>query len=56
MPLGPGVRYRFKKGTKIRLAMRGKGTVVEVKNMSSGKTHTEGEFTTDRLKSRMRGR
>jgi len=39
MPLGPGVRYRYKRGTKIRLAFRGK-KVVEAKNMSTGKTHT----------------
>lgn len=30
MPLGPGVKYRYKKGTNIRLAIKG-GKVIEVK-------------------------
>ena len=46
MPL-KGVRYRYKKGTKIRLAFRGK-TVVEAKNMKTGKTHTPAEFKADK--------
>ena len=54
MPLGPGVRYRYKKGTKIRLAFRG-NQVIETKNMQTGATHTPSEFASDaqrRLKAR----
>ncbi|HLE64393.1 MAG TPA: hypothetical protein VI750_14675 [Pyrinomonadaceae bacterium] len=47
MPLGKGIRYRYKKGTKIRLAFKG-NRVVEAKNMTSGKVHTPGEFAEDR--------
>ena len=47
MPLGKGIRYRYKKGTKIRLAFRG-NQVVEAKNMSSGKVHTSEEFSRER--------
>ena len=43
MPLGPGVRYRYKKGTKVRLAFKG-SKVVEAKNMETGDTHTPSEF------------
>lgn len=43
MPLGPGVRYRYKKGTHTRLAFRG-NEVIEAKNMQTGHTHTESEF------------
>jgi len=39
MPLGPDVRYRYKKGTNTRLAFRG-DDVVEAKNMKTGATHT----------------
>lgn len=46
MPL-KGVRYRFKRGTHIRLAFRGH-EVVEAKNMKTGKTHTPKEFKRDR--------
>jgi len=49
MPLGPGVRYRYKKGTKIRLAFRG-NKVIEAKNMKTGKTHTQAEFKKDKKK------
>ncbi len=49
MPLGPGVRYRFKKGSKIRLAFRG-NQVVEAKNTATGATHTPSEFAHDRKK------
>lgn len=45
MPLGPGVKYRMK-GSE-RLAFKG-GTVVEAKNMKSGKVHTPQEFAADR--------
>lgn len=54
MPLGKGVRYRYKPGTKIRLAFKG-NQVVEAKNMSTGKTHTPAEFTADREKRRKEG-
>ena len=37
MPLGPGIRYRYRKGTKVRLAFRD-NKVVEAKNMRTGKT------------------
>ena len=36
MPLKGRVRYRYKKGTKTRLAFRG-NKVIEVKNMRTGK-------------------
>ena len=49
MPLGPGVRYRYKPGTKIRLAFKG-NQVVEAKNMKTGATHTPAEFAADRKK------
>ncbi len=49
MPLGPGVRYRYRKGTKVRLAFRG-NQVVEAKNMKTGATHTPAEFAADRRK------
>lgn len=54
MPLS-GVRYRVERrgGDKIRLAFRGKGTVVEAKNLDTGAMHTESEFKHDRLKKRM---
>ena len=47
MPLGPGVRYRYKKGTHIRLAFKG-NKVIEAKNTESGATHTPEEFAADR--------
>lgn len=55
MPLGGDVIYRYKPGTKIRLALRKikgkrKRQVVEAKNMKSGKIHTEAEFKADRKK------
>jgi len=46
MPL-KGARYRYKKGTKTRLAFKG-GQVVEAKNMETGATHTPAEFARDR--------
>lgn len=53
MPL-QGVRYRVVRrgGKKIRLAFRGKGTVVEAKNLETGATHTPHEFMMDRKKRR----
>lgn len=47
MPLGKGVRYRYKKGTDVRLAFKG-NKVVEAKNMKTGATHTPAEFKRDR--------
>lgn len=54
MPL-KGVRYRYKKGTKIRLAFKG-GEVVEAKNMNTGKTHTPEEFKKERARMRAKKR
>jgi hypothetical protein len=51
MPLGPGVRYRFKKGTHIRLAFKG-NRVIEAKNTATGATHTPDEFAADRARRR----
>lgn len=48
MPL-PGARYRYKKGTKIRLAFRG-NQVVEATNMKTGATHTPEEFEADKTR------
>ena len=58
MPLGKGVRYRVVRrgGKKIRLALRGKKTVIEAKNLSTGATHTAAEFRQDRKKRRRRKR
>lgn len=55
MPLGKGVRYRVveRGGKKIRLAFKGKGKVVEAKNLKTGATHTPAEFAEDRRASRM---
>lgn len=50
MPLS-GARYRYKKGTKVRLAFKG-NKVVEAKNMVTGATHTPAEFAQDKKKSR----
>jgi hypothetical protein len=47
MPLGKGVRYRYKKGSDVRLAFKG-NTVVEAKNTTTGATHTPAEFAKDR--------
>ena len=54
MPL-PGARYRVVKrgGEKIRLAFRGKKTVIEAKNLRTGAMHSEKDFEHDRLKKRM---
>ena len=49
MPL-KDVRYRVKttpKGKKVRLAFKGKGKVVEAKNLDTGETHTPAEFEQD---------
>lgn len=49
MPI-PGARYRVKTtptGKKVRLAFKGKGKVVEAKNLKTGKTHTPAEFAED---------
>lgn len=54
MPLGRGVRYRTKKTSKgsVRLAFKGKGRVVEAKNLSTGATHTPEEFADDRRRAK----
>lgn len=38
MPLPKGTKYRYIKGTKIRLAFNRAGQVIERKDMTSGKT------------------
>ena len=53
MPL-PGARYRYKKGTNMRLAFKG-NKVVEAKNMKTGATHTPEEFAADRGRKRRTG-
>jgi len=53
MPLDQPVRYRYKKGTKLRMAFaRGTNQIVESKNMATGATHTPAEFAADRKKRR----
>jgi hypothetical protein len=47
MPLPPGTKYRYKKGTHIRLAFLN-GKLIETKNMKSGATHTPAEFKADK--------
>jgi len=47
MPL-EHARYRYKPGTKIRLAFDTRtGAVKEAKNMATGATHTPKEFAAD---------
>lgn len=48
MPIPEGTRFRFRKGTKTRLAFSPGGEVVEAKNMKTGATHTAAEFAADR--------
>jgi hypothetical protein len=45
MPI-PGAKYRYKAGTKVRLAFVN-GKVVEAKNMKTGDIHTPAEFKAD---------
>jgi len=55
MPVGPG-RYRVtttESGKKIRLHFTSGGTVNAAKNLTSGATHSPGEFKRDRLRKRM---
>lgn len=40
MPLPKGTKYRYIKGTKIRLAFNKAGKVIERKDMKTGKTET----------------
>lgn len=54
MPI-PGARYRFKKGSDVRLAFKG-NEVVEAKNTKTGKTHTPSEFARDRARKPGKGR
>ena len=58
MPLGKGIRYRTVKrgGKTIRLALRGKKTVIEATNMATGKTHTSAEFRKDRKRRKRKRR
>ncbi len=53
MPLGPGVRFRYAPGGKVRLAFRG-GKVIEAKNMKTGATHTPAEFAADAKRKKKR--
>jgi hypothetical protein len=46
-PSGKKARFRFKKGTKTRLAFCN-GKVMEAKDFRSGKVHTQKEFERDR--------
>ena len=49
MPI-KGARYRVKTtkaGKKVRLAFKGKGKVVEAKNLDTGETHTPADFARD---------
>ena len=50
MPLPKGTRYRVKQTPKapVRLAFRGKGKVIEAKNLKTGATHTSREFAQER--------
>lgn len=53
MPI-PGARYRYKKGTNIRLAFKG-NKVVEAKNVKIGAIHTPNEFERERkMRKRLR--
>jgi len=51
MPI-KSARYRvtIKGGQKVRLAFKGKGKVVEAKNLKTGATHTPAEFAKDKAK------
>ena len=51
MPL-KNVRYRVKQTPKgpVRLAFRGKGNVVEAKNLKTGATHTPADFKKDKTR------
>ena len=53
MPIPGGARYRYKKGTKMRLAFQG-DRVVEAKNKKTGATHTPEEFAADRARTKSR--
>jgi hypothetical protein len=44
MPLPGAVRYRYKKGTKIRYAFDKAGNVIEIKNMETGEIVTKAEL------------
>ena len=61
MPLPRGTRYRYKKGTNVRLAfppgapMRG-AMPIEAKRMMTGKTHTPAEFAAEKAKRRTKKR
>ena len=46
MPI-KGAKYRFKKNSDVRLALKG-DEVVESKNVKTGKIHTKEEFEADK--------
>lgn len=54
MPI-KGAKYRFKKGSNIRLAFKG-GEVVEAKNVKTGATHKQEEFKADKKRKVKRGK
>lgn len=58
MPVGKGTKYAMKPlkgGGFERLAFGKGGTVIEAKNMKTGKTHTPAEFKADRKKKQRKG-
>lgn len=57
MPLGKGVRYRVVQTSKgpVRLAFKGRGRVIEAKNLKTGATHTPEDFRRDRSRDREQG-
>ncbi len=55
MPI-KGVKYRFKKGTNVRLAFDKNDEVVEAKNVKTGAVHTPSEFAADKKRKVRRGK
>ena len=59
MPMPRGTRFRYKKGTNIRLAFapgapKKGATPVEAENMQTGAIHTAEEFRADKAKRQAR--
>lgn len=54
MPIPGGGKYRYKKGTSVRLHFTPEGDVNEAKNMDTGATHTPDEFAADKRKAQPR--
>ena len=52
MPI-KGTKYRFKKGTNVRLAFK-EGEVVEAKNVKTYKVHTQEEFKEDKKRKKQK--